>query len=168
MGISLSPGVLYCDDYCPHHGTDTFSMNILPPNVKKIKQNSSSHSWDKNGISKRLYYILLLHKWRATLWKRPLCWERLDFPGGASGKEPACQCRRYERCGSIPGSGDPLEDGMATHSSILAWTIPWTEEPGRLVHRVSKNQTWLNWLSTHAPWERLRAKGEWRLREWDG
>ena len=27
---------------------------------------------------------------------------------------------------------DPLEEGMATHSSILAWTIPWTEEPGRL------------------------------------
>ena len=31
---------------------------------------------------------------------------------------------------------------MATHSSILAWKIPWTEEPGRLqVHRVAKNQT---------------------------
>ena len=27
---------------------------------------------------------------------------------------------------------DPLEEGMATHSSILAWIIPWTEEPGRL------------------------------------
>ena len=30
------------------------------------------------------------------------------------------------------GSEDPLEKGMATHSSILAWRIPWTEEPGRL------------------------------------
>ena len=30
------------------------------------------------------------------------------------------------------GWGDPLERGMATHSSILAWRIPWTEEPGRL------------------------------------
>ena len=30
------------------------------------------------------------------------------------------------------GREDPLEKGMATHSSILAWTIPWTEEPGRL------------------------------------
>ena len=27
---------------------------------------------------------------------------------------------------------DPLEEGMVTHSSILAWRIPWTEEPGRL------------------------------------
>ena len=38
------------------------------------------------------------------------------------------------------GQGDPLEKGMATHSSILAWKIPWTEEPGRLQsmgsHRV--------------------------------
>ena len=30
------------------------------------------------------------------------------------------------------GLEDPLEEGMATHSSILVWRIPWTEEPGRL------------------------------------
>ena len=30
------------------------------------------------------------------------------------------------------GGEDPLEEGMETHSSILAWSIPWTEEPGRL------------------------------------
>ena len=30
------------------------------------------------------------------------------------------------------GQEDPLEEGMATHSSILAWKTPWTEEPGRL------------------------------------
>ena len=34
--------------------------------------------------------------------------------------------------GSIPGSGRSLEKEMATHSSTLAWRIPWTEEPGRL------------------------------------
>ena len=34
--------------------------------------------------------------------------------------------------GSIPGWEDPLEKGLATHSSSLAWRIPWTEEPGRL------------------------------------
>ena len=38
------------------------------------------------------------------------------------------------------GREDPLKKGMATHSSILAWRIPWTEEPGRLQsmgsHRV--------------------------------
>ena len=38
---------------------------------------------------------------------------------------------------------DPLEGGMATQSSILAWSIPWTEEPGATVHGVSKSQTQL-------------------------
>ena len=34
--------------------------------------------------------------------------------------------------GLIPGQEDPLEKGMTTHSSILAWEVPWTEEAGRL------------------------------------
>ena len=34
--------------------------------------------------------------------------------------------------GAIPGWGNPLEEEMATHSSILAWSIPWTEESGGL------------------------------------
>ena len=34
--------------------------------------------------------------------------------------------------GSVPGSEDPLEEEMATHSSILAWRILWTEQPGVL------------------------------------
>ena len=38
------------------------------------------------------------------------------------------------------GLEDPLEKGMATYSNILAWRIPWTEEPGGLVHRVTKSQ----------------------------
>ena len=37
-----------------------------------------------------------------------------------------------ETWGSIPGWEDPLEKEMATHSSVLAWRIPWTEEPGGL------------------------------------
>ena len=44
------------------------------------------------------------------------------------------------------GQEDSLEKGMATHSSILAWRIPRTEEPGGLhtVHRVTKSQTHLS------------------------
>ena len=43
------------------------------------------------------------------------------------------------------GWEDPLEKEMATHSSILAWKIPWTEEPGGLtVHGVAESQTWLS------------------------
>ena len=40
--------------------------------------------------------------------------------------------------GSIPALGRSLEEGTATHSSILAWRIPWTEEPGRLQSIGSK------------------------------
>ena len=39
---------------------------------------------------------------------------------------------------------DPLKKGMATHSSILAWRIPWTEEPGRLQSMGLKDWTWLS------------------------
>ena len=55
-------------------------------------------------------------------------------PGGASGEEPACQCRRFKRPGFGPWVRKiPLRrEGMATHSSIRAWRIPWTEEPGSL------------------------------------
>ena len=48
-----------------------------------------------------------------------------SFPDGSDGKEPACNAGDLD---SIPRSGDPLDEGMATHSSILAWRIPWTEE----------------------------------------
>ena len=40
------------------------------------------------------------------------------------------------------GQEDPLEEGMATHSSILAWRIPWTEEPGGCaVHGIAESET---------------------------
>ena len=47
----------------------------------------------------------------------------------------------------IPGSGDPLEEEMATHSGILAWKITWTEEPGRLQSMGWKRSR--TQLSTH-------------------
>ena len=60
------------------------------------------------------------------------------FPGGSDSKESACNAGDQ---GSIPrfdpwvqslGQEDPLEKQVATHPGILAWRIPWTEEPGRL------------------------------------
>ena len=55
------------------------------------------------------------------------------FPGGASGKEPPWKSRTHEKCRFDPWVGeDPLEKVTTTHFSILAWRIPWTEEPGRL------------------------------------
>ena len=65
----------------------------------------------------------------------------MGFPGGTSGKEPVCQRRRHKRHWfDWWGREDPLEEVMATHSSVLAWKIPWTEKPGGLQsmgsHRV--------------------------------
>ena len=54
----------------------------------------------------------------------------MGFPGGAQTVKslPAMQETRVQSL----GQEDPLEKGVATHSSILAWRIPWTEEPGGL------------------------------------
>ena len=47
-------------------------------------------------------------------------------------KNPPANGGGLRDVGSVPGWEDPLEDGMTTHVSILAWRIPWTEEPGGL------------------------------------
>ena len=91
-----------------------------------------------------------------------LCLE-CGFPGSASGNESTCQCRRHRS--SIPvlwvlslGQGDLLEKEMATHSSILAWRIPWTEEPGGLqsvgLQRVGDDST-----QQHILWEVIPSPG---------
>ena len=54
----------------------------------------------------------------------------MGFPGGSDSKESACQCRRQGFL-SLDWE-DPLKKKMATHSSVLAWEILWTEELGRL------------------------------------
>ena len=57
---------------------------------------------------------------------------RQGFPCGSAGKESACNARDL---GLIPGLGDPLEKGKATHSNILIWRIPWT------AYGVAESQT---------------------------
>ena len=51
------------------------------------------------------------------------------------------------------GQEDPLEEEMATHSSILAWKIPWREQPGGL-HGAAKSRTWLS-THTHLNFKRI-------------
>ena len=66
-------------------------------------------------------------------------------------KESACKCRRSRRCRF---QEDPLEVGMATHSIILAWRIPWTEELGGLESMGSQivRHNWVTKYSTqHMP-----------------
>ena len=57
---------------------------------------------------------------------------RNNNPGGSVVKGPPADAGAAGDTGSIPGSGRPPEEEMATHSSILPGIIPWTEEPGHL------------------------------------
>ena len=56
----------------------------------------------------------------------------MGFPGGSVLKNLPANAGDARDTGSIPGWEDPLEEEMATHPSILAWRVPWTEEPGGL------------------------------------
>ena len=53
---------------------------------------------------------------------------KIDFPGGSDGKAAAYNAGDL---GSIPGSGRSPGEGNSNLLSILAWKIPWTDEPGR-------------------------------------
>ena len=74
------------------------------------------------------------------------------FPGGASGKEPTCQCGKGMKLGFDPWFGRIPKESMASHSSILAWRIPWTEEPGGLQSIGSQRvrHDWSDLARTHA------------------
>ena len=56
----------------------------------------------------------------------------MDFPGGSVVKKPPAMQKNQETKVLSLGQEEPLEEGTATHSSISAWEIPWTEEPDRL------------------------------------
>ena len=69
----------------------------------------------------------------------------MGFPGGLEVKNlPATHKMQETQVWSL-GWEDPLEQGIVTHSSILAWRIPWTEEPGEIQSMESnKSQTRLS------------------------
>ena len=73
----------------------------------------------------------------------------MGFPCGWGGKESACNVGEIQ-VWSLGGE-DPLEKGMATNSSILAWRIPWTEEPGGLQSMRSQRvrHEWATHTHTH-------------------
>ena len=72
--------------------------------------------------------------WRRTRLPTPVF---LGFPSGSDGKESSCNA------GDLVWE-DPLEEGMAAHSNVLTWRIPWTEEPGGLQSMGLQSQTQLS------------------------
>ena len=94
------------------------------PTVKKL---SCKISWT---------YDLILKKLSTSMYIEGL-------PRWLSGKESSCSAADS---GSIPGSGHPLEKGITTHSSVFAWRIPWTDEPGGLQF-VESQRVRHNWAT---------------------
>ena len=88
-----------------------------------------------------------------------VCQVARGFPGGASGKEPTCHYKRHKRCEFDPWE-DPLEEEMATYSSILAWRFPWTEEPCGLQSIGSQRvgHDWSDFARTHAKRQQSEAE----------
>ena len=98
-----------------HRSSYYYKFDVLPVKPQRLYTHIHTHT-----IFQIVFVIKLLHIYIIVSWY-------MGFPGSSDGKESACNARRL-----IPGSGDPLEKEMATHSSILTWRITWTEEPGRL------------------------------------
>ena len=118
-----------------------------PDVVEKMAEvlGSISHSWvvylcDLTFLASVSYKCMSSMRWAIFI---------MGFPGTLVVKNLPANAGDIRDVGSIPGREDPLEEGMATHSSILAWRILWTEEPGRLQSIESQNWTWLKQLSTH-------------------
>ena len=104
--------------------------------MQNLKKKSRTHgSREQNGgcqglVGERNVEMLVKNLWcsMVTIVNNMVMYAQ-GFPGGSDGKESACN---EGDLGSISGSGRSLEEGMATHSSILAWRNSWTEKLGGL------------------------------------
>ena len=96
--------------------------------------------------------------WKGSTENRGLVYWTQGFPGGSVGKQSAYNARDPD---SIPGLGRCPGKEMATHSTIFAWRIPWTEEPGGLQSMGSQKSDTTEHLThtqhTHNETQSLRS-----------
>ena len=137
---------------------------LLPPSIfpsirvnthldkKKSQKNSNREevlsTWSRASTLKTIAnIILILHN---EMLNDILLRSRRGFPSGSAVKNPPAMQKMQERQVRSLGQEDPLEECMATHSSILAWRIPWTEEPSRLqsVGLLRVRHNWNDWART--------------------
>ena len=108
-------------------------------------------SWRQSHNDLPVFPVVSPPKWASTVvqWLRIYLWCRRQWTGVWS-----------------LGGEDPLEEGMAIHSSILAWRMPWVEEAARLQSIGSRRvrHDWNDWARTCTPskWYCLKGTGEYR------
>ena len=104
-----------------------------------------THDKQPYNFIRSLKYMFIVRIVATCIWNMPTYVWRL--PSWLSVKESACQYRRGKRHGFDLGWEDPLEKGMATHSIILAWKIPWAEDPGGLLSHWAYTHTMYVWAN---------------------
>ena len=100
-------------------------------------------------------------RWQLERWRQISgCqgWREESFPGALMLKNPPSSGGDIGDAGLTPSLGRSLEKEMATHSSILAWRIPWIGAWWITAHEVSKCQTQLKWLSTREETKAVATK----------
>ena len=110
---------------CPH-----FTFQLL-------KSNSSS-SFIRNSQKVETTQM------STNYWTNKLCWYTQHGWASLVAQTVKNPPAMRQTCDRSRGWEDSLEKGMATHSNILAWRIPWTEEPGGLQSVGSQSRTWLS------------------------
>jgi len=100
-----------------------------PGGLQSVGSQRVGHDWATNTHTHTHMHTHTKHTYKVHRYNLLMC----RYVWWSYGKEHACQCRRHKGCSFDPWVGkDPLEEGMASHSSILAWRIPQTEEPAGL------------------------------------
>jgi len=121
-------------------GTSKYSRNALSQGPQFILQTLKIHKHMQINCPLTMVMIFVYHpQFNSFILKK-----HVEGPSWWSdSKQSACNAGEL---GSVPGSRISLGEGMATHSSVLACRIPWTEEPGRLQSMALKE------LDTASPW----------------
>ena len=136
--------------------------------TERLSHASSYSKWliqPGQGGSRVFIWTIMQHRVSFICYNPPRHLIRQVFP---SGKGESCDLKVHRSVARLPrvaqwaknlpvtqemqvwflDQEDPLEEGMATHSSILAWRIPWTEEPGGL-ESMGSQRIWHDWIRKH-------------------
>ena len=123
----------------------THSHIISANKVTKVlasRVNNSSGHMISTSVTKNVYYTPEFGTYILLPW---------GLPGGTSGKEPSCQCRRLKRLGVHPWLAKILGKGHGNQLQYSCLENPMDREAWcTTVHRVAKSQTWLKQLSMYA------------------